>query len=88
MTILNCKSNCEGWQKAWPNGYKVVSYNEIYAKWTHCPYCNSGKLVDRDEETKNRLRDCIINRVNSESQTYCLIKTLLQNFNITPKEQD
>ena len=81
--MKQCRKNCAPFREYWPRGYP----GEVQGlKWTHCPYCDSGKLVDKEAELKDEFLADTIKWWNSSEYNSEVVKRIFSKYNITKKE--
>ena len=49
--MKQCRKNCGAWLGL-ADATAITNTTRGLYQWTHCPYCDSGKLVDKDAELR------------------------------------
>ena len=85
--MKQCRKNCAPFREYWPRGYP----GEVQGlKWTHCPYCDSGRLVDKEAELKEEFIQNVIEMLPRDAQLFLSSKLfdefIFSRYNITRKE--
>ena len=60
--MKECKNKCRSWMTL-SAGAIADRTERVWHPWTHCPYCDSGKLVDKEAELKDELKRYFDNNV-------------------------